>query len=156
MPKYRVCKGFVVESGHMLSRHPERCRFPHGHTRTVEIVVAGDRLDENGMLADYTALKLAIGDFVAQFDHSMALNSADPLAESVGSICPQGVVVFANEEPTTEAIARRIFDHVARLLREGCEKISEGGATYRIAPGRVTLERVRVSETPTTWAEYGD
>lgn len=27
---YRICKAIEVENGHMLSKHPDKCRFPHG------------------------------------------------------------------------------------------------------------------------------
>lgn len=139
----------------MLAQHPERCRFPHGHTRTIEVVVCGDRLDENGMLVDFTALKLAVGDWIRQFDHAMAIHSTDPLLPALQSLYPDGILVF-DEEPTTEVFARRIYEHIETILREGCSRASESGTVYTIEPGQVRLERVRVWETPTSWAEYGD
>ena len=42
---YRICKTLEIENGHMLTHHPDKCRFPHGHSRKV------DRLDRNGCLA---------------------------------------------------------------------------------------------------------
>ena len=140
----------------MLTKHPERCRFPHGHTRTVEIVVQGDELDDRGMLADFTALKLAVGEFVERFDHSMVVNSQEPLLPALRDLYPDGVIVFENGEPTTEAIARHIYEHVEEMLAAGCERTAASGVAYRIPPGRARLERVRVWETPTTWAEYGE
>lgn len=135
----------------MLSKHPERCKYPHGHTRTIEVVVAGDRLDANGMLVDFKALKLALSDYIERYDHSMAVNSNDPLLPSMKAIYPaDAVIVFEDREPTTEAIARDIHDFVARTLEQGF-KLDH----YRIEPGQVRLERVRVWETPSSWAEYG-
>ena len=29
---YRICKTFEVESGHMLSKHPDLCKFPQSYT----------------------------------------------------------------------------------------------------------------------------
>jgi 6-pyruvoyltetrahydropterin/6-carboxytetrahydropterin synthase len=148
---YRVCRRFTVESGHMLSRHPERCRFPHGHTRTIEVVVAGQELDANGMLIDFKALKMAVGSLVEQFDHAMAVNSDDPFLKSLQVMYPpDALVVFENQEPTTEAIARVLFDGISCVLKEGWRE-----GHYSIRAGSVALERVRVWETPTTWAEYG-
>ena len=46
------------------------------------------------------------------------------------------IVAFS---PTSENLARYIFDQAAAAL---------------VLPTRVRLESVRVSETPTTWAEY--
>lgn len=151
MAIYRVCKSFTVESGHMLSRHPESCRFPHGHTRTIEVVVRGERLDENDMLVDFKALKLAFSDYIDQFDHAMAVNSSDPfLAQILDRFPAESVVVFENAEPTTEKMAERLFDFGTNILRDGFRS-----GPYEIPAGRVQLERVRVWETPSSWAECG-
>jgi 6-pyruvoyltetrahydropterin/6-carboxytetrahydropterin synthase len=148
---YRVCKTFTVESGHMLSKHPERCKYPHGHTRTVEVVVAGESLDEHGMLVDFKALRLALQDHIERYDHAMALNSNDPLLPTLQQLYPaDAVVIFDNAEPTTEAIAREIFDFVELTLRHGFAQDH-----YSIPAGQIKLERVRVWETPSSWAEYG-
>ena len=148
---FRICKRFTVESGHMLSKHPERCRYPHGHTRTIEVVVAGDSLDEQGMLLDFKALKLGVQAFVDRYDHAMAVNSSDPLLPQLRQMYPpDAVVVFADREPTTEAMAEEVFRFVEGLLSRG---FAEG--PYRIEAGRVQVERVRVWETPDCWAEFG-
>jgi 6-pyruvoyltetrahydropterin/6-carboxytetrahydropterin synthase len=156
VPTYRLCKTFTVESGHLLSKHPERCRFPHGHTRTIEVVVSGDTLDEGGMLVDFKALKLALQGFLDRFDHATAINSEDPLLPTLREMYPpEAIVVFEGTEPTTEAIARQIYEAACRVVREGfCEK-TPSGAVYSIEPGRVRVDRVRVWETPSSWAEYG-
>lgn len=134
----------------MLSKHPERCRFPHGHTRKVEVVVAGDSLDANGMLIDFKALKLAVSDLIDKYDHSMAVNSTDPALPFLQSMYPaDSLVIFDNEEPSTEAIAKEIFEGIAEILRQGFQQ-----SHYTIPAGLVRLERIRVWETPTAWAEY--
>ena len=86
---YRICKSFTVESGHMLSKHPEQCRFPHGHTRTIEVVVASETLDANDMVLDFKALKLAVGAYIDRLDHAMALNSNDPLLPALRQVHPE-------------------------------------------------------------------
>jgi 6-pyruvoyltetrahydropterin/6-carboxytetrahydropterin synthase len=140
----------------MLSKHPERCRYPHGHTRTIDIVVYGEKLDANGMLVDFTALKLAISHFIEQFDHAMVVNSAEPLLPALKDLYPEGVIVMQDTEPTTEVLAKYIFDKVAEILRVGAVNNSAGGATYSIAPNQAHLDRVRVWETPSSWAEYAE
>ena len=54
---YRICKTFEIENGHMLSKHPDLCKFPHGHSRKVEIVLEADTLDHNEMVCDFKAFK---------------------------------------------------------------------------------------------------
>jgi 6-pyruvoyltetrahydropterin/6-carboxytetrahydropterin synthase len=149
---YRICKRFTVESGHLLSKHPERCRFPHGHTRTIEVVVRGESLDDRGMLVDFKALKLALKEYLDAFDHAMAINSNDPLLPHLQALYPaSAVVIFEDQEPTTEAMAKRIFDFASSLFANGFETHK-----YAIPAGRVHLERIRVWETPSSWAEYGE
>lgn len=140
----------------MLSKHPEACRFPHGHTRRIEIVVSTERLDANDMVVDFKALKLALEAFIDRFDHSMALNSADPLRDDMERVYPGSTVVFDEIDPTTEVMAKHIFDFVADVLSKGFEGQSGSGAKYRIEASAVRLERVRVGETPNSWAEYGE
>jgi 6-pyruvoyltetrahydropterin/6-carboxytetrahydropterin synthase len=140
----------------MLSKHPERCRIPHGHTRTIEIVLSSDSLDANDMVADFKALKLMVGDFVERFDHAMALNSNDPLLEAIQAVHPDGLLVYQDTDPTTEVMAKEIYDEVERGIREGFSGKSKAGCTYSISAERgLMVDRVRVWETPTSWAEYG-
>lgn len=154
--RYRVCKSFHVESGHLLSKHPGVCRFPHGHTRRVDVVLSSPTLDERDMVCDFKAIKLAIEAFIDRFDHAMAINSADPRLADLQRAGAERVIVFDNEDPTTEVMARVIFERLAgAIARAGASFIDpKDGATYRFPEG-IALERVRVTETPTSWGEYG-
>lgn len=158
--KYRICKSFEVESGHMLSKHPGRCRLPHGHSRRIDLVLSSETLDANDMVCDFKALKLAVTAFIESFDHALAVNSADPEAARLReSDLGARLLEFEAEDPTTEVMARRIYEHVAGVLAaagEGPRGVyrDEDGHEYRLRPG-VSLERVRVTETSSSWAEYG-
>ena len=153
--RYRVCKSFEVESGHMLSKHPGRCRYPHGHSRRVDVVVSSEHLDDNDMVCDFKAIKLAVADLLDRFDHAMALNAGDPFAKELieGGMAGR-VVVFDGEDPTTEVMARRIFEEVTGAIAEGRLLTDADGNSFGFPTGLV-LERVRVTETSSSWAEYG-
>ena len=60
------------------------------------------------------------------------------------------VIGFENQDPTTELMARTIFDHASTALTEYAGRTD---TRYRLAPG-VRLVRVRVWETTSSWAEY--
>ncbi len=150
---YRVCKSFHVESGHMLSKHPGLCRFPHGHSRRIDVVLASPQLDRSEMVCDFKTLKLAVSAFIERFDHAMAVNSNDPLLPQLKSV-DERIVVFQDADPTTELLAKYIFDHLSSELAAGRTYTDDRGDAYRFPPG-ITLERVRVTETATSWAEYG-
>lgn len=142
---FRIAKSFTVESGHLLTKHPGACRFPHGHSRTVEIVVTAETLDERDMVCDFQAIKAAAAEAVSRFDHSFALNTADPKFVELRAAYGDRVLPFAHTDPTTEVIAREIF----RAVRTSLAAL----AGESLAAG-VRLERVRVTETATAWAEY--
>lgn len=134
----------------MLSKHPEKCRFPHGHTRRIEVVVSTEKLNKNDMVVDFKALKNAVEPFVEMFDHSMAINSTDPLLPELQKRYPDGIVVYEDKDPTTEVMAKDIFDFISDLFEKGWSDDQ-----YKIPAKKITLERVRVWETPQSWAEFG-
>ncbi len=148
---YRVCKVFDIESGHMISKHPSRCRYPHGHSRKIEIVLTGESLNGQDMVVDFNWLKLAVGELLDRLDHALCVNSEDPLIEDIRKVS-QRIVEFDGTDPTTEVLARYLFDHVQAKIRSG-EALSNAEGRYTIDPD-VRLERVRVWETATSWAEY--
>ena len=152
MPFFRIAKTFEVEYGHRLSKHPEKCRFPHGHSLKIEVVARGTILDDNDMVCDYKALKMLVVDLVDRLDHAMALNSCDPELDALKAIGDR-VLLFEGEDPTTEVLTRWIFNGVQRRLRSAGDVTSDAGVEYRI-PADLELERVRVWETRTSWAEY--
>jgi len=86
----------------------------------------------------------------------MAMNSEDPALPDFQRLYPpEALIVFDHTEPSTEAIAKDIFDYASRVLATGFEATSEEGGRYILRPGQVRLERVRVWETPNSWAEFG-
>lgn len=139
----------------MLSKHPGSCRIPHGHTRTIELVVSADELDANDMVVDFKVLSMIAADHINRYDHAMALNSNDPLKADIERVHPGGTIVFPDQDPTTEVLAKSIYDFIKEKLDQGFEGKCSKGNTYSVEPQRVNLDRVRVSETPSSWAEYG-
>lgn len=135
---FRIAKSFTVESGHLLTKHPGACRFPHGHSRTIEIVVTSETLDANDMVCDFKTLKAAAASAVERFDHAFTLNTADPRFTEFRAAYGDRIIAFTDTDPTTEVLAREIF----RAVRQ------------QLTLPSVRLERIRVTETATSWAEY--
>ncbi len=149
---YRICKSIEIESGHMLSKHPDKCRYPHGHTRKVEFVLEAGELDGNEMVCDFKIIKDAVGEWLDGFDHSLCMNTADEAFEEFKERYGERVIGFVNADPTTEVLAKTIFDHTTKVL---AEYAAEPAMRYPLAKG-VRLVRVRVWETSSSWAEYED
>ena len=62
------------------------------------------------------------------------------------------VIPFDND-PTSEAITEYFFKHIDKELKSNKTYSNKDGQTYKISD-YVYLERVRVWETSTCWAEY--
>jgi len=150
---YRIAKSITVESGHLLTKHPGACKFPHGHSRTIEVVLAADTLDERDMVCDFKALKQTILEFVVRFDHSMAINTSDPLYGAYREAYGDRIIPFERSDPTSEAMAKYIFEHVKHALINAVHNPVDPLFPVRRV---VRLERVRVTETESSWAEYGE
>ncbi|MDQ5977482.1 MAG: 6-pyruvoyltetrahydropterin/6-carboxytetrahydropterin synthase [Verrucomicrobiota bacterium] len=147
---YRIAKTLTFESGHILSKHRGRCRFPHGHSRSVEVVVVADKLDANDMVCDFKAVKRTLEALLDRWDHSLCVNTADPGFTDLQRTYGERIVAFAGVDPTTEVMAQTIFEALRLKLHEAAQNVS---AEHPI-PAGVRLERVRVTETATSWAEY--
>lgn len=147
---FRICKTLEIENGHMLARHPDACRFPHGHSRKVEIVLEAEELDANGMVCDFKIVKDAVGDFLDTFDHALCMNTEDPMYPTLKAAFGDRVIPFEKTEPTTEVLAKTFFDAIARGL---ATYASREGTRYTLRP-EVRLASVRVWETSSSWAEY--
>jgi 6-pyruvoyltetrahydropterin/6-carboxytetrahydropterin synthase len=147
---YRICKTFEIESGHLLTKHPEKCAFPHGHTRKVEFVLEAEELDDNEMVCDFKIIKQVTSDFLEALDHSMCVNTNDPRYADLKGFYGDRVIGFEGADPTTEIIARKIFEHFKERLA------AYANSPAQSYPLRSTLRivKVRLWETSNSWAEY--
>ena len=147
---YRICKSLEIENGHMLSKHPENCKYPHGHSRRVEIVLEADTLDSSDMVCDFKIVKLILKDFLDSWDHAMAMNTQDPNYAVLRGIYGERILSFENQDPTTEVMVHRLFVELRRRL---AEYTTAPKSSYDLRP-EVRLIRVRLTETSSSWAEY--
>ena len=147
---YRICKTIDVESGHMLSKHPDECRYPHGHTRKVEFLLEAANLDRNEMVCDFKIVKEIIGDYLETFDHAICINTMDPAYAELRARYGDRVIPFENEDPTTEVLARVIFDRFSERL---ANYVAKNDTPYPLR-ANVRLVSVKVWETASSWAEY--
>ena len=145
---YRISKSFEIESGHVLSKHPGKCRFPHGHSRRIEVVLAAATLDANDMVCDFKAVKLALKTFLYSWDHALAINTDDANFAFYQEKHGARIIPFVGTDPTSEVMAKTIFDEITRCLASANRQ-----GDFAI-PAGVTVERVRVTETSSSWAEY--
>ena len=130
---YLVTKRIEFCYGHRLLDYDGICKHPHGHNASVEIDVRTDSLDNRNMVVDFSDIKRIVKGWIdRELDHKMVLRHDDPLVEPLKKLGEPMYLVDSN--PTVERIARLIFDYA-----------SEQG---------LPVVRVKVWETPTSYAEY--
>lgn len=149
---YRICKTIEIENGHMLSKHPDKCKFPHGHTRKVEFVLEAEELDQNEMVCDFKILKEVMADFLDAWDHALAVNTSDPMFETLRSAYGERIIPFQDKDPTTESMVRVLFDVCRTRLTQYAERKDK---RYMLSQG-ARLRSVRLWETSSSWAEYSE
>ena len=130
---YSVTKRIDFCYGHRLLDYNGVCKHPHGHNAVAEIEVRTDARDTRNMVVDFSDVKRIVKGWIdRELDHKMILRHDDPLVKPLQSLGEPIFIVDSN--PTVERIARLIYD-VSR----------EQG---------LTVVRVTVWETPTSWATY--
>ena len=94
MYEVRVTADFAA--AHFLKDYNGKCENLHGHNYTVYAHVRGNRLDEGGMLLDFTELKGALRKVCGQLDHKN-LNDYDyflqnPSAERIATYIAENIL----------------------------------------------------------------
>jgi 6-pyruvoyltetrahydropterin/6-carboxytetrahydropterin synthase len=119
--------------GHRLLDHDGVCRHLHGHNAAAEVEIRADALDSRDMVVDFGDIKRLVKGWIdRELDHKTILRRDDPLVKPLQALGEPIYVLDSN--PTVERIAQLIFD-VAR----------DRG---------LSVVRVTVWETPTSWATY--
>ncbi len=98
-------------AAHNLRDYGGKCEALHGHNWGVEVSVRADSVGEGGMVLDFRILKEETEEILKTLDHKY-LND---------------LPYFQKEEPTSENIARYIYEALAERLRR-----------YHLTPYKVT------------------
>ena len=131
---YSVTKLIDFCYGHRLLDYDGICKHPHGHNAVAEIEVRTAQLDDRNMVCDFSDIKRVVKGWIDQeLDHKMLLRHDDPLVNALHELGEPMYIFDSN--PTVERIARLIYEYAS----------GQGFAVVR----------VKVWETPTSFAEYG-
>lgn len=122
---YEVTVETTFSSGHYLRNYHGRCENPHGHNYRVLVTLAGEELDQTGLLLDFKELKQLLRPIVEYLDHQM-VNELEP---------------FTSLNPSAENLARYFFDRTDEII-------------LQITKGRVRVLKSTVFETDSSAATY--
>ncbi len=109
-------------AAHRLENFYGKCESLHGHNWKVEIFVTADTLDDAGLVLDFGKIKTHAHHVLERIDHTY-LNE---------------LPAFQHINPSSENLARYLFDELSGSLNDG----------------RVKISRVAVWESDTTSAAY--
>lgn len=137
------------DAGHRIPCHKSQCRNLHGHRYAIEITLSGDIIknegaSENGMVMDFSDVKaIARKSVVDVWDHAFLVYQGDSEVLTFLNSMPDHKTVVMGAVPTAENMAAEAF----RILKN----------EYRDFYGNhLKLERVRLYETPNSWADAVD
>ena len=97
--KYKLSVVRHFSSAHALREYKGKCENLHGHNWKVEVSLCGTKLDNCGMLVDFTDMKKVSDTVMAELDHKF-LNETSP---------------FDKINPTAENIAGHIFNRMKQM-----------------------------------------
>ena len=130
---FSVTKRIEFCYGHRLLDYDGICKHPHGHNAVAEVEVQTGTLDNRNMVCDFSDIKRILKGWIDRaLDHKMVLRHDDPLVEPLRTLGEPMYLLDSN--PTVERIAKLIYD-------------------VGLDAG-LPVVRVRVWETPSSFAEY--
>lgn len=101
-----------IDSAHFLRGYQGKCLNVHGHTWRIKVTLKGERLNELGLLVDFSEVKRIIGEVTECFDHKL-INEIEP---------------FDRINPSSENLARyvycRVKEKIASLQNISVVKVS--------------------------------
>jgi 6-pyruvoyltetrahydropterin/6-carboxytetrahydropterin synthase len=79
---FRVTREIDFCYGHRLLNYDGKCKHLHGHNGRAVIVIESEKLDNRGMVLDFSDIKRVVSGWIEDnLDHRMILHRADPARE---------------------------------------------------------------------------
>ena len=109
---FRVTRQIDFCYGHRLLNYDGKCKFLHGHNGRAVIALEAEKLDDRGMVLDFSDIKRVVSRWIDEnLDHRMILHRDDP---AVPLLKQMGEPLYLiDQNPTAENIAKLIFDVTA-------------------------------------------
>lgn len=101
--RWRLTVRKEFSAAHALRNYGGKCEAMHGHNFGVEAVVEGETLaPDTGMLLDFTVIKQALAEAIADLDHAH-LNETPP---------------FDQINPSSENLSRLVYQRLSPVMGE--------------------------------------
>ena len=136
----KISKIFTFDASHMLDGHDGKCQNLHGHTYQLEVTVASILINEGakaGMVMDFADLKTWVKQTILEpFDHAFLYHGNNERESQIAALLEgwQMKTLRLNQRTTAEHLAIEMY--------------------HRLQAVRVPVCRIKLWETPTSYAEY--
>jgi 6-pyruvoyltetrahydropterin/6-carboxytetrahydropterin synthase len=112
-------------TGHRVYGHENKCAHLHGHNYRIHFSVGADGLDSVGRILDFGAIGNLLCNWLEEnWDHKFLVYTADPWANQLLMIDPDGTVLF-DQNPTAENMADYLVNVIGpqQLAGTGCKLV---------------------------------
>lgn len=138
----RITKEFSFEMAHALYGYDGPCKNVHGHSYKLAVTVLGTPVldaasPKQGMIMDFTDLKLIVKPIVEELDHATILNATTEHKQLADKNNLFNKLVLVAYQPTCENMLIDIAQRIRSQL-----------------PVKVKLHHLKLQETPTSYAEW--
>ena len=149
--KITATKEFVWDMAHLLPGHNGLCKNLHGHTYKLQVTVSNTESviiggPSAGMVIDFKHLKEIVNSVIVdRYDHAVVLQrqSGDAFESALIDLCilHKKKMVLTHYRTTAENMVRDFAWQIGQALED-------------LGQGKLVLEKVRLYETPTSYAEW--
>ena len=90
---YEIVVEQKIESAHFLRGYQGKCENVHGHTYSVVVRLKADKLNNIGLVYDFTDVKRLLNEILEKYDHKLLndippFDRINPSAENIaGTVC---------------------------------------------------------------------
>lgn len=116
---FEICVEHTFPAGHALRNYHGKCENVHGHNYRVQVCLAGENVDENGLLYDFAELKKHLRATSEYLDHQF-INDLKP---------------FDRINPSAENIAKFFCDEIQKELKNAsiaCVRVWETDTAFAV------------------------
>ncbi|WWO95294.1 MAG: 6-carboxytetrahydropterin synthase [Candidatus Dasytiphilus stammeri] len=164
---YKINRKIEIDAGHRIKAHTSKCRNLHGHRYKILVTLSSKQLisdgSQTGMVMDFGFIKEVMKESIdSTCDHAIIVDAEDEYLVTILDIVSsarqvkhsKNAALIYNPEklkiylvpfsPTAEYLAKHWYEILSlKLSTQQINHIT-----------RLSIDSVRVYETPNCWAEY--
>jgi 6-pyruvoyltetrahydropterin/6-carboxytetrahydropterin synthase len=93
---FEISVDYTFAAGHALRGYKGKCESVHGHNYKVRVIVAGEELNNIGLLMDFVDLRASIKAMIEKWDHRFLndlppFDKLNPSAENMARVFCEGI-----------------------------------------------------------------